>query len=1784
MARIRVTGEPDPALAAIEPDLGALGEMGGRVEADRVQAARVMTARAGVAPVELDGLRDDTVVELTVDGSFRFWVRYDQLAEDLSAARTRGTPALPETIDLPPFLAGPATRGGIGETLIEAVRSFDIDIAGLLGGVAGKAAGPILAKRFDLWMMETQGLGHWVKTSDNAFAEFPVTAEAELAGEEPILLFLHGTVSNAAGSFGILKRPASRPEDTWRDDAWLKLTRAYGERILAYEHHTLSLGPIDNAIALLKALPDGACLHVVSHSRGGMVGELLCRQQRTDGKPPFAGELEALERWIEGKDERYAEELAKLTELGRLLEQRRPRVERFVRVACPAAGTTLAGGRIDRWLSLATDVLDFTGLSASQTYRCIKGFLLAVVKMRTEPEAVPGLEAMMPGSLLTAVLNRPGVEITGDLSVIAGDIEGGSFLNRLAIKVTNWFYGGNHDLVVDTFAMYGGLTRKGGARVLFDQGKEVSHFSYFGNRRTADALVAALRSQGGDVAGFQPLVRPKEIDKAVYGQRDGAPRPGVFILPGLMGSHLAVDGAPVWADLAQIAWGQISQLAIPAADAAKKPEVKPLRLVADAYSALVAHLSATHEVIPFPYDWRLSLESQGELFAQALADRLGGSTTPVRIIGHSSGGLVAVAAFASKQQLWRDFMAREGSRLLLLGTPWRGTWSVARTLLGEERLVAYLDLLDIEHGVDELAALLGTFPGLLELLPSDGPHDLLESATWGRLQPRDGDAITPPKPELLNAARKTRDLLAGFKLDRERVVCVAGVAAATPAGVEVGGDGRMQFLATSQGDGRVPWAAGLPENVGVWYAAAEHGRLAAFEEAFPAYVDLLENGSTRALPRNPPAAARAVTTAFVMPPDKALIFPNEEELTAAALGYVRKPPRAAEPKTKLTLVHGNLAFARWPVLVGHYRGDTIAGSEGELDRRLDRRLSRRRDLRVYPGELATVDLVLDPAASPPGAIIAGLGQVGDLTPGGLRRTLVHALKRYALAVKEAGTAVPDGPGVSILLVGAGEGGISIRDSVAAILEALAQANRLLGDDRIRKIELVELYEDRAIQAVRAIRLELRDRRRGTQVHFDDQVQTGEGGRRRAASEEDPTWWRRRQVKQLADGGLQFIDLTDRARAEVRLVTDQRQLVDRFIRRAVDRPVRAGQTDDPGATLFQLMLPQQLKEEARSERPLVLVLDKDTAGYPWELLHEGDEEVEPPAVRAGLIRQLLEESFEDRPVMATADRALVVGDPPSGMREFPELPGARAEAERVAQLLRGGREVTDLIGRDPESIVAALMDRRGWKVLHLAAHGAVEFATDKGPVTGMVLGEGLFLTPGTIRQLPAVPELVFLNCCHLGRVDRAAEQRAQGRYPELAANLATAFIRLGARAVVAAGWAVDDGAAKVFAETLYERMLAGAAFGTAIHEARRAVYGGYQRTNTWGAYQCYGDPAYRLDPHGLGDGTAGGDGFYAHPSEARIAIENVIRDAQTMVVRDADQLKERLDALWARVPEGWRGSAELLAPFGEACGELGRLDQAIDCYTQAMAAEKALAPVRSVEQLANLRTRRAVLGQARNPVAEIRTAINALEDLMALNRGRKDRQPLLPETAERLALLGSCYKRLAQVSRGDGRKDALIRMADHYKQAHDRALKKELNPYPLLNWLLAEELLAVRNPGLRSPQNLEMWLGKAEEKAQSADDGEPSFWNGVHLADVTIGRVLASGRLVEPYRQDEVIEAYLRPWRRGASPLKFQSVLEQMTFVAEVLTDGPNETKADRAKLVKAIRSIIERLRAATKVS
>ncbi len=171
---------------------------------------------------------------------------------------------------------------------------------------------------------------------------------------------------------------------------------------------------------------------------------------------------------------------------------------------------------------------------------------------------------------------------------------------------------------------------------------------------------------------------------------------------------------------------------------------------------------------------------------------------------------------------------------------------------------------------------------------------------------------------------------------------------------------------------------------------------------------------------------------------------------------------------------------------------------------------------------------------------------------------------------------------------------------------------------------------------------------------------------------------------------------------------------------------------------------------------------------------------------------------------------------------------------------------------------------------------------------MVIGNDVFLTTADIEQMSTVPELVFVNCCHLGKENASHEKYYRDRY-KLAANIGTQLIEIGVKAVIAAGWAVNDDAASDFATIFYSRMFAGYNFGDAVREARSFIYEKYRLSNnTWGAYQCYGDPFYKL----INRSTAKKDNAptYVMKEEVVIDLNNLMNDLDTRNIFTASHRK------------------------------------------------------------------------------------------------------------------------------------------------------------------------------------------------------------------------------------------------------------------------------------------------------
>jgi hypothetical protein len=141
-------------------------------------------------------------------------------------------------------------------------------------------------------------------------------------------------------------------------------------------------------------------------------------------------------------------------------------------------------------------------------------------------------------------------------------------------------------------------------------------------------------------------------------------------------------------------------------------------------------------------------------------------------------------------------------------------------------------------------------------------------------------------------------------------------------------------------------------------------------------------------------------------------------------------------------------------------------------------------------------------------------------------------------------------------------------------------------------------------------------------------------------------------------------------------------------------------------------------------------------------------------------------------------------------------------------------ITKLIHKKHDEILPEIISG-SYQILHIAAHGI--YSEEKTGKTGIIIGQNEILTTAVISQMKQVPQLVFINCCELGKIYAEEEIQLQAKY-EVAASLGCHFINMGAKGVIVAD---------------------------AVKQARRVCYDRHPTTNTWGAYQCYGDPYFAL---------------------------------------------------------------------------------------------------------------------------------------------------------------------------------------------------------------------------------------------------------------------------------------------------------------------------------------------------
>ncbi len=1759
-------------------------------------SVRVAAQRAGSAAVRVTAVPGEDVVVLHIAGGPPLLL-HPENARDLllgQGTATRGAVTADGEVPVPALLrwrglapAAPTrSRGFLGDVVLsafEVLTGFAKDSAVTLATsqVLKRVDGQVDAGVYALDASTLQPL----KGSGHKLAQVP-------AATEPMLVLIHGTFVETVSTFGKL---------------WLmhpqrvrELFAAYGNRVYALDHPTLGASPIANALTLVQALPAGARLHLATHSRGGLVAEVLARLA---GQPALtAADL----AFFAGAG--HAGQRAELQALAAAVAAKGIRVERVLRVACPARGTLLASKRLDAYLSVLKWTLELTGVPAVPA---LVDFLAEVARRRADPAEIPGLAAMIPDTPLVNWLNAAEEPIAGDLRVVAGDLQGDSVTSWLKTLLADAYYWTDNDIVVQTRSMYGGAPRNGGASFLFDQGGRVTHFNYFANERTALALVDGLTQP--QPAGFRligPLSWAGRDSGGVRAARRGGDaalsmpeRPAVFVLPGILGSNLAAGGHRIWLSLRLV--GGLARLRYQSGVADDVAPDGPIGLV---YDELVEHLAASHEVIEFAFDWRRPIEEEARRLADAVDQALDARTAsgqPVRLLAHSMGGVLARTMQLERPATWQRLMARPGARLLMLGTPNGGSWAPMQVLSGDDTFGNALAAFGSPLRDRQARQMMAEMPGFIQLQAAltDPARGLDIEATWRQLADDDlrtvqqanwwhrsaGEAMQDayvwgvPPQSVLDQARalrqrldqQCRDALPAFA---DRLLLVVGRARYTPDGYEWTDQGLVYLDASDGGDGRVPLASALLPGVRTWTLDCEHGSLPSAKDAFPAFVELLVNGDTERLV--PLAAAGRRGGAAARPLPQVRSRPSRGQLSALpamttrsvfdadrghAVETLDKPRGAA---LRVTVLNGNLSFIRQPLLVGHYRAAALTGTEAVVNRLVGGAMQAALNAGLYPDAVGTHQIFVNTwrqpdnpwrTPRPQGAVVVGLGDEGTLTEIRLRDSVRQATIAWAQRVVEDAQQGGAEIEIAATLLGSGGLGISPSATARAIAQGVREANdRLAGSGwpLVSRLTLVELYLDRASDAWRG--LQVLATASPDRFELTPTIASGTGPLRRqpdsgyrGADHDFIT----ATAGELPDSIAFTLD-TRRARTEMRSQMTQGKLLRDLVARA-----STDANDDPqiGRTLFQLLVPIEVEPFLGGTQRMLLELDDRTAPIPWELLETPDDgrgraDPRPWAIRCQLLRKLRKTNYRMAPRDAAAeDAVLVIGEPAVDAAKYGPLPGALAEAQAVAAQLTGpgalaADRVTALLNNDDAaSVIGALLARR-YRVVHVAGHG------EAGAHGGVVLSGDTFLGPREIETMRTVPELVFVNCCHLA--GRNATQTLARRLDRsaFAAGVADKLIEIGVRCVVAAGWAVEDGPAETFATTFYRELLAGATFVDAVGTAREAAWVDDPSGKTWAAYQCYGDPGWTFRASGgdaqtvrrpIGDEYAG----IASALDLALALEELAVQTRWSGAAAAAQL-EKARHLEARFGALWGGMGAVAEAFGLAYAEAGDFAAAIAWYERAVQAEDGSASLKSHEQLENLRARLAwqtVAGLAPS-AAELKAGRRRIQGAIARLQSLADRQP----TVERLSLLGSACKRLAMLEQRAGdaaaARQALDAAAAAYEQAETLAAATASSElfYPALNRMALELVIHGRDKSW--PRLDAARTQAARESLLRRAQSDPDFWSAVGQVEIELYAALAERRLAAS--SAAIADGYADIHARVSSAKPWRTVADQARFVLE----------------------------------
>jgi CHAT domain-containing protein/Tfp pilus assembly protein PilF len=277
-----------------------------------------------------------------------------------------------------------------------------------------------------------------------------------------------------------------------------------------------------------------------------------------------------------------------------------------------------------------------------------------------------------------------------------------------------------------------------------------------------------------------------------------------------------------------------------------------------------------------------------------------------------------------------------------------------------------------------------------------------------------------------------------------------------------------------------------------------------------------------------------------------------------------------------------------------------------------------------------------------------------------------------------------------------------------------------------------------------------------------------------------------------------------------------------------------QSEYPAGPKLSETLLGPVRSELGTGKKIVLVPDRSLHSLNFETLPDPDNPSEYLIERVTLeLAPSLDILADRRPPASMADSLLLIGDPLQAIEEYPRLPYAASEIELISKTFLSKKQ-TVLQGADahPDAYREARPGQFSW--IHFAAHAA---ANQNSPLDSALIlsrhGAAYQLSARDVMNMPLNATLVTLSAC---RSAGAKTYSGEGQV-----GLSWAFLRAGARSVVAGLWDVTDRSTATLMADFYQQLSRNVPPAEALRHAKLTLLGGgsvYQKPFYWGPFQLY----------------------------------------------------------------------------------------------------------------------------------------------------------------------------------------------------------------------------------------------------------------------------------------------------------------------------------------------------------